>query len=150
MDHKADPQPIIVGVDGSQSSIDALKMAAELARLLGAPIHAVTVWQVPIGFEGTSSAGMWSPAGEAGRILSEAIQTAFPAGQPENLSRMIVAGHAASVLIKRSEDASMLVVGSRGRGGFIGLLLGSVSTECAQYARCPVLIMRTDAGRQEE
>lgn len=141
MDGTLDRRPVIVGVDGSPRSIDALRKAAEMARLLDAPITAVTAWQFPITFDGNFPTEVWSPEGEAERILSAGIGTAFPDERPERLTAVTIAGPAASVLITASENASMLVLGSRGRGGFAGLLLGSVSTACAQHARCPVLVM---------
>lgn len=141
MNDNATPKAIIVGVDGSPSSINALHMAVDLARATGAPVEAVTAWQFPVMYDGTFPTEVWSPEGEAEATLAAALETAFPAGVPSNLTSSIIAGPTAGVLIARSKEASMLVVGSRGRGGFRGLLLGSVSTACAQHAHCPVLIM---------
>jgi len=136
------PAPIIVGVDGSPSSIDALREAAALGRADGIPIEAVTAWQLPLAFDEGVLANTWSPEGEAAAILNTAAEIAFPAGQPERFTKTVVEGSPAQELIRRSAGARMLVVGSRGRGGFAGMLLGSVSAACAQHAQCPVLIMR--------
>lgn len=145
MNETTGQKPIIVGVDGSPSSIDALRKAAELAEALGAPIEAVTAWdwEVPFTYSGPYVTEITTPADEAKETLSRAIDTAFPAGAPEGLTRSIIAGPAASALITTSSRGAMLVLGSRGRGGFAGMLLGSVSTACAQRAQCPVLIMHT-------
>lgn len=134
-------KPIIIGVDGSQSSIEALRKAAELAAAFGAPLEAIAAWQFPMTYEGAFIDELWSPEGDAKSILSTSIKAAFGAEKPEHLTTLTIAGPTAQVLIKRSKSASMLVLGSRGRGGFAGLLLGSVSTACAQHAHCPVLIM---------
>ncbi|MBU4465675.1 MAG: universal stress protein, partial [Actinobacteria bacterium] len=112
-----------------------------IAALTDAPIEAITAWQFPIAYDRTMTVQPWEPEGEAEKIVSETVDAAFPEGRPERLSLVVAAGPAAAVLIRRSEDASMLIVGSRGRGGFAGMLLGSVSTACAQHGHCPVLIM---------
>jgi nucleotide-binding universal stress UspA family protein len=132
---------ILVGVDASASSVAALRKAAELAAALDAPIEAVTVWHAPATFDGTFAAEVWSPEAEAQEVLNASLAAAFPDGPPADLTATIIPGPTASSLIEKSRGAGMLVLGSRGRGGFRGLLLGSVSAACAQHARCPVLIM---------
>ncbi|TQJ31525.1 universal stress protein [Microbacterium sp. SLBN-146] len=141
MNDTQNSRPIVVGVDGSSSSIAALKKAAELANSTDAPIVAVTAWQFPITYDATLPPSVWSPENDAHETLRTAVDIAFDGAPPAGLTTRAIAGPAAAVLVKASEDASMLVVGSRGRGGFVGLLLGSVSTACAQHAHCPVLIM---------
>lgn len=150
MNDTATPQAIIVGVDGSPSSIDALHMAVDFARATGAPIEAVTAWQFPVMYDGTFPTEVWSPEGEAKTILAAALDAAFPEGTPPDVTSSILAGPTAAALIAKSKHASMLVIGSRGRGGFRGLLLGSVSTACAQHAHCPVLIMHKPVHTHEE
>jgi nucleotide-binding universal stress UspA family protein len=134
-------KPILVGVDDSPSSIAALRKATELGAALGVPVQAVTVWHSPVTFDGSFATEIWSPEREAEEILEASVGTAFPDGPPELFSAAIIPGPTAAALIDKSRDAEMLVLGSRGRGGFRGLLLGSVSAACAQHAHCPVLIM---------
>lgn len=136
-----EPKPIVVGVDGSSSSIAALRKAAEFALMMNVPLEAVTAWQFPVTYDASFPTGDWSPEGDAEDVLTDAIERAFPDGRPEGLRTSIRPGPVAASLIDLSDHASMLVLGSRGRGGFVGLLLGSVSATCAQHARCPVLIM---------
>jgi nucleotide-binding universal stress UspA family protein len=131
-----------VGVDGSSSSIDALRQGARVAAALGAPLTAVMAWDYPALVE-YSLIVDWSPEGDATTILTEAIEEAFDGAPPRDLETSVVPGPAARALIERSKDAGMLVVGSRGHGGFVGMLLGSVSAACAQHAHCPVLIVRS-------
>ena len=133
---------IVVGVDGSDASKDALRWAATQARLTGAAVHAICTWDFPTGYG-------WGPfisdldlAEEARKGLERTIEQAL-ADMPEvPLVARVERGHAAGILVDASRDADLLVVGSRGRGAFSGMLLGSVSQHCAQHAACPVLIVR--------
>lgn len=135
------PHRIVVGVDGSAQSIDALHWAARIAADTGAEIDAVTAWQYPTSY-GASSVPDWDPGSDAASLLKEALRTAFGETLPDRLKTSVRQGHPAQVLIEASTNADMLVVGSRGHGGFIGLLLGSVSAYCAEHAHCPVVVAR--------
>ncbi|MDM7991387.1 universal stress protein [Arthrobacter sp. zg-Y877] len=134
---------IVVGVDGSEESLEALRLARRLADLLDCRIDAITVWEFPAMLATPFPTTEWSPRVEAERGLAEAVEAAFEGnGTPEGLTQSAVSGQAAGVLMEASRGAEMLVVGNRGRGGFAGLLLGSVSTTVAAHAYCPVLIAR--------
>jgi nucleotide-binding universal stress UspA family protein len=140
---------IVVGVDGSPLSVDALRWAARLEPAVGGPILAVTVWQY------TSAAAMgsfpgqeWDPEADAREVLERSVADAFGRRKPEGLTTSIISGPAAHVLLQQSRHARLLVLGSRGLGGFAGLLLGSVSAACAEHASCPVLVLHP-AGAPE-
>ena len=141
-----DSRRILVAVDGSDSSIEALRRAALIATAIDAPIEAVTTWEYPALLESYYPLEGWSPEEDARQILSTAVEKAFHGSPPMRLSTKTLHGPAARTLIDESQDAFMLVLGSRGHGGFAGLLLGSVSTTCAQHAHCPVLIMHGPAS----
>lgn len=142
MDASAHSDRILVGVDGSEPSIEALRQAARLAIAFDRPIEAVTTWTFPA-FTSPYVAMEWDPAKDAAAALDAAVAEAFGDDPPARLTRTVVAGPAASTLIDMSESASLLVLGSRGHGGFAGLLLGSVSAACAEHAHCSVLIARS-------
>lgn len=84
-----------------------------------------------------------APEVDAANILADAVARAFGDEPPLGLTQIVLQGRASRVLIEQSRNAYMLVLGNRGHGGFIGLLLGSVSAACAAHAHCPVLIMHT-------
>jgi len=140
-----DPTPrddsrIVVGVDGSPESVQALKWAAALAPTLGTVITAVTAWH----FETVVSpyaATEWDPEADALEVISDAVGEAFGEEPPEGLRTLCRRGNPAQVLIDAGRDARMIIVGSRGHGGFAGLLLGSVSQACVEHATCPVLVV---------
>lgn len=142
-------EPIVVGVDGSEPSIDALRRAARIASALDTPLKAVTVWQYPVMFDSFFPAIEWSPEDDAHKVLASALEEAFDGAPPESLIRSVRQGTAAHVLIEESNEASMLVLGSRGHGGFTGMLLGSVSSACAEHAHCPVLIIHAHQVQTE-
>jgi nucleotide-binding universal stress UspA family protein len=140
-----DEPRIVVGVDGSEDSIRALRWAARLAPVFDSDIEAVVAWFDPrqSGWSpgwGYLTAGM-DPQGDAEKILAAALEEAFSDSRPSRLHSVAEKGSAAKVLLDRSAGARLLVVGSRGHGGFAGLLLGSVSAKCAEHAKCPVLVI---------
>lgn len=135
---------VVVGVDGSQPSITALRWAARQAELTGATLHAVTAWEYPPTYS-WSVAISDDIAAATGTMLSEAVLQALGPQPPVQVRESVLPGHPARVLLDAAAEADLLVVGSRGRGGVAGALLGSVSQYCAQHARCPVVIVRDRA-----
>ncbi|MBH0054419.1 universal stress protein [Salinibacterium sp. SWN139] len=134
---------IMVGVDGSHSSVEALRAGAKIATALNAPLRAVMTWQV-LPMTNIFPLEGWSPEDDAKQALSAAIEEAFDGSPPPNLTASTICGAPAPALIEESKRASMLILGRRGLGGFTGLLLGSVSAACVSHAHCPVLIMHGD------
>lgn len=134
---------VIVGIDGSDHSRQALRVAAGEARLRHAALDVVhAVWWDSIGTE--LSAPTTSQLVGWGRELVAAELTATGVeGTPA-----VVGGHAAEVLVRRSKDADLLVLGSRGHNVVAGVLLGSTSEHCLQHAHCPVMITHASEGRQ--
>jgi nucleotide-binding universal stress UspA family protein len=132
---------IVVGVDGSRHSVEALRWAAYQASLLGARLNVVTAWEYPASFGWAAVPSDWDPAKDMEKVLQEAVRAAFGDEPPAGLELQVREGGAARVLLEACEGATMLVVGSRGHGGFAGLLLGSVSAGVAEHASCPVLII---------
>lgn len=135
------PDRIVVGVDGSESSKLALQWAARIAAATGATIETVTAWDMPVSYGWAIAADDWNPEADAFKVLSETIDQTFDGARPPGLRTVVRRGNAARVLLDESKGAQMLVVGSRGHGGFAGLLLGSVSETCAEHAHCPVLVV---------
>ena len=135
-------EKIVVGVDGSDCSLDALRWAVDEARLRGARIVAVNAWSLPQVSTYSEAAHVAELSFEehARTALAEAVAGVDAAGV--EVERVVREGPAAAVLIDAARDASLLVVGSRGLGGFTGLLLGSVSQQCVQHAACPVVVVR--------
>lgn len=140
MEANTDADRIVVGVDGSDSSIAALRYGARLADAFDAPLEAVTTWIYPA-FADPTLIAQWPLDRSASDMLDDAVARAFGETVPQGLTRTVLVGPAARRLIELSRSAGMLVVGSRGRGGFTGLLLGSVSAACAEHAACPVVVV---------
>lgn len=136
--------PVVVGVDGSDSSLDALRYGARIASALGAPLRAVTAWDYPPAVDVYTNPD-WKPGAEAGATLETSIKMVFAIDPPVDMTAVIIAGPPAASLIDESRNAEMLVLGSRGRGGFASLVLGSVSSTCVAHAHCPVLVVRRPA-----
>jgi nucleotide-binding universal stress UspA family protein len=134
---------IVVGVDGSEESKAALRWAVEEARLRGATVRAVCAWSLPhVAGPGFAflPGGIEEFRRDAEGVLDAAIAEVGSEGV--DVERAAVEGGAADVLVQAAQGADLLVVGSRGHGGFAGLLLGSVSQQCAHHAPCPVVIVR--------
>jgi len=141
---------IVVGVDGSGCSVEALRLAARLAPALSARIRAILCWDYPIFYSGFTPMGLDAYEKSAGISLQSALEEAFGPELPANLSSEVRQGPPAAILVEESFDARMLVLGSRGLGGFRGLLLGSVSSICASHAHCPVLVVHDDDMAQPD
>jgi nucleotide-binding universal stress UspA family protein len=132
--------PVVVGIDGSATSMQALRFAAETAALRGAELLAVHAWSTG---DSTEPAGT-SPMSED-RVLAEAVAGLGERHPDLVVRRDMTQGPARRVLAERSAGAQLVVVGDRGHGGFTGLLLGSVSQYLVHRAACPIIVARNAA-----
>ena len=139
---------IVVGVDHSPGAKAALIFAEKEARLRGGTLRAVHAWQYgyigATGFEGAYPAlggDIKELRDGAETALEETLRESIPETDTVQIERRVVEGRPAAVLVDESQGADLLVVGSRGHGGFTGLLLGSVGQQCAHHAACPVVIV---------
>lgn len=143
----------MVGVDGSDASRDALRWAAEEARLRFAPLVALYAWSFvqpqPIGDPGMLAvpagdlAGQLSAESDAAQIgLDQAVEESLGAEPGVEVERKLVEGDAGEALVAASKDAELVVVGSHGRSGFKAALLGSVSRHVVDHAACPVVVVK--------
>jgi len=137
---------IVVGVDGSPASVAALRWAVGQAHAVGAEVEAVTAWLHPSapGWSGHPDDGDFG-AGIARKVLDNAVAEATDPGLPVRTTTRVVKGGTVAALPAAARGAELLVVGSRGHGGFTGALLGSVGQHCVQHAPCPVVVVRHDA-----
>lgn len=135
---------IVVGVDGSSQSRQALRWAARLAPTLDARIEAVAAWQFPTGAGWTALPYDWDPQSDMQKLLTATVDEVFGAHRPADLWLRLREGHPATVLLHEADGAAMVIVGSRGHGGFAGMLLGSVSAAVAEHATCPVLVVHDE------
>lgn len=134
---------IVVGVDGSEGSRHALSWAGRQAELTGATLEVVTSWEYPVTYG-------WVPVPPedyaleefATKSQNEAIDAVFGDKVPDKLVKKVVQGHPAEVLVAEAEGADLLVVGSRGYGGFADAMLGSVSTYAIHHASGAVTVIR--------
>jgi nucleotide-binding universal stress UspA family protein len=160
---------IVVGVDGSEASLVALRWALAEAQLRGSSVRVVHAYQPPplpateAGFGAAGGMGMpavftdnWDQVrqaaeSEAGNLIEHALREAdADSFDGLEIERSAIEGPAARTLIAEAKGAELLVVGSRGRGGFVGLLLGSVSQQVALHPPCPVVILPPPAAASGE
>jgi nucleotide-binding universal stress UspA family protein len=164
-------QPVVVvGIDGSEGSSKALAWAAQEARMRRAILRVVHAWRLPrLGNAASLEEGL--PAeragltvrdekvyedfrsevasmssgepGEAEALVASQISAVLGPSPDIALERSVKEGRASRVILEAAEDADLVVVGSRGREGFVGLLLGSVSSQVAHHSRCPVTIVHS-------
>lgn len=134
---------IVVGIDGSSCSEDALRWAAKQAQLTGAEVHAVIAWQSPSSYGYYVDYSDADAAADAEKTLERVISESLGAPPSAPVTSVVVKGQPAEALVDASRSADLLVVASRGRGAFAGMLLGSVSQHCVQHAACPVVVVRS-------
>lgn len=141
---------IIVGTDGSYHSRKALEWAAREAGIRHAPLTVLTVHQAVAGYFGEPVAypgddGLTAMAREAARKdADEVLDSLGEAPHPEQVTVLAVSGLPAEEILDASANADMVVLGSRGAGGFKRLLMGSVSSQVAHHAHCPVVVVPRD------
>jgi len=148
---------IVVGIDGSEDSKHALRWAAQQATLTNTPLQAITAWHYPVDF-GTA----WQIPATYGRshdfskadfsedakmTLDTAIAEVLGKDPQVPITPQLARGHPAQVLIEASRHAALLVVGASGHGGFVGMLLGSVTQHCVGHSVCPVVVVRGSAQK---
>lgn len=131
-------RPVVVGVDGSDASIEALRWAARAAVVRGAPLHVVHAWQIPL---------MGVPMEQGNRTVERAARTVLDTALADpSLAGLEVEGHlrclgAVQAVLEDAAAASLIVVGSRGLGRFGRILLGSTSRQLALHAPCPFVVI---------
>jgi nucleotide-binding universal stress UspA family protein len=138
---------IVVGIDHSDGAKAALRFALEEARLRHATLRAVHAWKFDYlgapGIMGTLPPGEYEALHSAAEAALNATLKEVDNAKGVEVERRVVEGSPAAVLVEESRGADLLVVGSRGLGGFAQLLLGSVSQQSAHHAECPVMIVRS-------
>ncbi len=136
---------IVVGVDGSEPSLKALRWAAQQARLTGATLRVLTTWEVATGTGWVPTFPVdYDPQAVARQALDEAVTETLGADPDVAVERIVKEGHAAPVLLAAAKDADLLVVGSHGHGAFAGMLIGSVSEHLVRHAPCAIVIVHCD------
>lgn len=139
----SEPRPIVVvGVDGSDGSRDALRWAARHARLIGAEVHAVTGWDVPATIFVTPTYHGSDYQREARSVLEATVEETLGKEPDVPVELRLVQDRAALALTREAKDAELLVVGSQGRAGLPGMHLGSVANYVVHHAPCPVVVVR--------
>jgi nucleotide-binding universal stress UspA family protein len=135
---------IVVGVDGSPGSQSAVEFAAREAAAHGATLRIVTAWEVPAT---VLSSGGVAPEiyrtfeDEARRIVSDAAARVSELEPSVPCEERVVEGHAGNALVDETQSADLVIIGRRGHGALTELLLGSISHQVVDHARCPVVIV---------
>jgi nucleotide-binding universal stress UspA family protein len=148
--HEPPARPcIVVGVDGSPGSARALQWAARLGPCLGARIEVVAAWQIPAVYGWALVDAVQVNRADTEKLVSDTVAGVFGVECPDALSVVVREGNPASVLINASKTALMTIVGSRGHGGVVGMLVGSVSASVMEHASCPVLVVHDLAPTED-
>jgi nucleotide-binding universal stress UspA family protein len=133
---------IVVGVDGSPASKEALRWAARQAVLTQANLDVVIAWRPPVTYGYAVEISDADFEGRARETLDSLVSEVLGPNVPTTVRTSVTEGHPAPALIEAARGADLLVVGSRGHGAFSGMLLGSTSMHCVHHATCPVLVVR--------
>ena len=137
---------MVVGLDGSTDSKQALRWAMQQAEATGAEVHAVCAWEVPVTILLLPTATEQDYADRAVAALEETLAEVVGDDPPVVVRAEAVEGRPARVLTTQAEGADLLVIGSHGRGELPGMHLGSVASYCVHHAPCPVVLLRGTAA----
>ena len=137
---------VVVGVDGSEHSLLALRWAASQAKAMHVPLEVVTAWTFP---EEPAPLGIeihvpWQERlmEEARAKLTQIIADVLPETDRDHVTAKVVRGHPSKVLLEETRENDLLVIGARGRSAFEEMVFGSTSDHCARHAPCPVVVVR--------
>jgi nucleotide-binding universal stress UspA family protein len=144
---------VLVGHDGSECAQEAVQWATGLASRAGYPLHVLRAWKITTAPQpATLEAGYVPPLEDFEKAVREKLEAHVAAAGLDPalvVSCHVAHGNPARALIESAAGADLLVVGARGRGGFAGLVLGSVSDQCVRHAPCPVTVVRTGTAAHE-
>jgi nucleotide-binding universal stress UspA family protein len=134
---------VLVGVDGSPNSVEALRWAADYVHQVGGELHVCIAYQtwLGIGFD-YARLSTERVEQETRRILEHTLHEVLGVERSRGIARDVKHGNPTQVLVEASRDADLLVIGDRGSGGYKELLLGSVSENCVRQAHCSVVVVR--------
>jgi nucleotide-binding universal stress UspA family protein len=143
------PRPlrkVVVGVDGSEHSLAALRWAVHQAAIMNVPLEVITAWAFP---EEPAPLGVevhvpWQEElmAQARTRLDQIVADVVPESEQSRVTATVIGGRPAQVLLRETAEDDLLVVGSRGRSAVEWLFLGSVSDHCVRHAPCPVVVVR--------
>jgi nucleotide-binding universal stress UspA family protein len=134
---------IVTGIDGSPASLDALAWAARQGELTGSAVEILMTWDWPASYGWAMPLPTgYDPEASVKQVLENAAADLRAEHPALEVITRVVQGHPAPALVEASKGASLVVVGSRGHGEFVGMMIGSVSEYCATNAHCPVLVHR--------
>ncbi len=137
-------QRVVVGIDGSPGAAAALSWAIDEARLRGLGLRIIFVFPALVSFYGTTAHEYFLQVEKEARKTFEETLAVAPPMDDLDVERHMEPGNPAEVLVGASRNASLLVLGSHGRGGFREMLLGSVTMHLVHHAHCPVVVIRRD------
>lgn len=142
---------IVVGIDGSEVSAEALRWAVDHARTLKAEVHAVMAWNIPMSIYLAPVYREEDYERDAERLMDKTLAEVAEHADGVSITKHMIGRSAGLALARAAEGAEMLVIGSHGRGFLAGMHLGSVANYCAHHAPCPVLLIRgVSAERDSE
>ena len=144
MSTDSDTRRIVVGIDGSPQAQAALSWAIDEARLRGRGLRIVHAFPALVSFFGTTAHEYYPQVEAEARSMFEKALGSAPPMDDLDVERTLEPGNPAEILVEASHGASLLVVGSHGRGGFRGMIMGSVSIHCVYQAHCPVVVVRDE------
>jgi nucleotide-binding universal stress UspA family protein len=140
---EGNPARIVVGIDGSAASLDALDWAGRQAALTHSTLEMIMTWDWPTTYGFTMYVPEdYNPSKGMPEILSKAADDLRAKYPGIEVTFRVLQGHPAPTMVEASKGADLLVVGCRGHGEFVGMLIGSVSEYCVTNAHCPVLVHR--------
>jgi nucleotide-binding universal stress UspA family protein len=133
---------VVVGVDGSENSVEAVRWAVDYARAKGLNVRVISAFDIPWRIFITPTSTDENYADAAKEALDSTMERAFPDGTDLQIKRQVVQGRPELALGAASKNAVVLVIGSHGVGLLPGVTLGSVANYCVNHASCPVVVIR--------